>query len=173
MPRTAFLFVLVLATAMAEPPNKSKAAQKAHEHGSAMLNIAVDGKTAVVEFEAPSEGIFGFEHQARTAAQKKLQETGLATLRTRIGSMVIFDPSLACRFTVRKAVVEREAGEDHSEVQAEFDVACNQPLAGSRIRFAVSAVFPRLREVKVQVLNGTQQTGLTVTNDRGTVELSK
>lgn len=173
MLRAALSFVLVLVSAMAEPPKKGKALQKAHEHGSAMINIAVDGKTAVVEFEAPSEGIFGFEHQARTAAQKKLQEAGLATLRTRIGSMVVFDPAVACRFTVRKAVVEQEAGEDHSEVQAEFDVACNQPLAGSRIRFGVTAVFPRLREVKVQVLNGAQQTGLTVTSDRGTIELSK
>lgn len=173
MPRAAFLFVLVLAAAMAGPPIKGKATRKAHEHGSAMINIAADGKTAVVEFDAPSEGIFGFEHRARTAAQRKLQDAGLATLRARIGSMVVFDPALACRFTVRKAAVEQDAGEGHSELRAEFDVACNQPLAGSRIRFGVTAVFPRVREVKVQVLNGAQQSGLTVTNDRGTIELSK
>ena len=47
----------------------------AHEHGSATLNIAVDGDSLFLEFESPADNIVGFEHapenDQQTAAIKQ------------------------------------------------------------------------------------------------------
>ena len=42
----------------------SGASQRAHVHGVGHINIVVEGKQATVEFLAPAEGLYGFEHQA-------------------------------------------------------------------------------------------------------------
>jgi hypothetical protein len=164
--------VLLLLVAIAAFPQARRRAQHAHEHGSAKLNIAVEGATAVVEWESPAEGVLGFEHDAKTAIQKKQQEAALQVLRTRVAEMVIFDASRGCKFTPKQVAVVREAGEDHSEVKGEFTVACAKPVGGSSLRFGVTKVFPRIRNVQVQILNGAQQTGLEVSGDRGLVALA-
>ncbi|MBN8731297.1 MAG: DUF2796 domain-containing protein [Acidobacteria bacterium] len=145
----------------------------AHEHGAAAINIVIEGTTGIVEFEAPAEGVFGFEHAARTAAQKKQVEAALATVRTKGGEMVQFDAGRGCRWEAKSVEVVREAGEEHAEVKAEYTVACAQAPGGSRLRFGVSRMFPRIERVQVQVLNGAQQAGLGVRGDRGTIVLTR
>jgi hypothetical protein len=170
--RVIVIPLLLLAALQAEPPGKFRKAHKAHQHGTANLNIAIEGNSAVVELDAPAEGFLGFEHEARTAAQKKQQETALQTLRTRGGELVRFPPASGCQTATVRAEVERHPGEEHAEVEAEYRVTCTGELAGAVLRFGISRMFPKVREVKVQVLSGTQQTGITVINDRGTVQLA-
>ena len=152
---------------------KSKHPVKAHEHGTAQINIVVDGKTALVELESPAEGILGFEHEARTPVHKQQQETALNTLRKRINEIVIFHSSAGCGFTAKKAEVVKEAGEEHSEVHAVFDVSCARPIVGTSLQFGMTRVFPRIHDVKVQILNGSQQTGMDVKDNIGSVLFTK
>ena len=168
------LISLCLAAVLnAAPPVTAKGkAQKAHQHGSAELNIAIEGNSAVIELEAPAEGFVGFEHEARTEAQKKQQEDALQTLRKRGGELVQFPSTAGCQTANMRTEVKRHAGEEHSEVEAEYRVTCSGKLAGAVLRFGLSKLFPGVREVKVQLLNGAQQSGVTVINDRGTVQLA-
>jgi len=159
------------ATSQTATPHKN--VQHAHEHGSAKLNIAIDGKDGTIELETPADGIVGFEHAAVSEADKKQQSTALDTLKSRIAEMVVFDRSAACTFTARKVAVEKDPAEGHSDVKAEFGVTCGKPPAGTTLRFGFSKIFPRIIDVEVQLLNGDQQTGAKIHNDGGTIALSR
>jgi hypothetical protein len=158
------------------------ARQHAHVHGAGRVNIVVEGQTATVEFMAPAESIYGFEHAPQTAAERQQRDAALARLEAQIGSMIVFAPALDCQFTTQNLTVttEEAAGEarlaskksgEHREVMAEFTVVCQKPLAGSQVQFGITKVFPRLTSVKVQVLSGSKQLGVEITHDRGRVTL--
>jgi hypothetical protein len=94
---------------------------------------------------------------------------------------------LACKFAeVKTAVVEQKTGHpkeqpgkdkdqkksgEHREVHGIFSVACDKPLAGSRVRFGVSKVFREIQEVKVQVVGDSGQAGATIKRDKGDIKL--
>ena len=42
----------------------------AHAHGHGKVNIAIEGQRLSIELEAPGADIVGFEHEAKTAAEK-------------------------------------------------------------------------------------------------------
>jgi predicted small lipoprotein YifL len=60
-----------LAAALALGFTASAAAQQAHEHGVADLRVALEGSTLLVEFESPLANLVGFEHVARSDAERK------------------------------------------------------------------------------------------------------
>jgi hypothetical protein len=165
----------------------SGASQRAHVHGVGRINIVVEGKQATVEFVAPAEGLYGFEHQARTQAEQEKRDAALARLQEKISTMVVFEANRGCQFVTKKMAVEedvepehkhgkgqgktqKKSGE-HSEVHAEFTVTCEQPLAGSQVRFGVSKVFPTIKTVHVQALSDARQIGAEVKGDKGSLRL--
>jgi len=178
------LALLLLAVSVVLPAQTRS--RKAHEHGSGKVNIAFEtakgAPKGVVEIEAPAESIVGFEHQAKTAADKAKVTAALNTLKARFGEMVIFPAAAACKVTNKSAKVEAEhhdakakgaKHEEHSEVHAEFDVACAKPLSGLEIRFGFSKVFPKLHDVEVALLVGDQQSSADVENDKGVLKIAK
>jgi hypothetical protein len=159
---------------------------EAHVHGVAEINIAVEGLKATVEIHAPAENIMGFEHEARTDTDKKKSDAALALLRSTMDHIIIFDSNLRCKASeVRTTVAEEPEAHgkekhpsneqtvtgEHREVEGTFAVNCAAPLAGSRVKFAVTKVFPEIHELKVQVLGDTGQSGATIKNDEGEVRL--
>lgn len=155
-----------------------------HVHGAAAVNIAVEGTKAAIEIRAPGESIMGFEHEAKSEADKKKHAAALARLEQRRDEIVAFDPKLGCTSSAMKtAVVEEDSNGaaktgkqkqktgEHREVHASYSVICDKPLAGSRVRFGFSKVFPQVREVKVQVIGDAKQSGATIKKDKGDVAL--
>jgi hypothetical protein len=178
---------LMAAAVVVWASTSSGASQRAHVHGVGRMNIVVEGKQATVEFLAPAEGLYGFEHQARTRAEQEKREAALARLQEKISTMVVFEADRGCQFVTKKIAVEedvepehkhgkgqgktqKKSGE-HSEVHAEFTVTCEKPLAGSQVRFGVSKVFPTIKTVHVQVLSDARQTGVEVKSDKGSLRL--
>ena len=84
--------------ALAAPAGKSQSArsQKAHVHGAVKLGIAVDGNQAELDLDAPGEAIFGFEHAAKTSAQKSTVEQALHRLRKEALAVFGFAASASC-----------------------------------------------------------------------------
>ena len=162
---------------------------QAHVHGVAEINIAVEGTKAAVEFRAPAESVMGFEHEAKSESDKKKRDAALEQLRAKGGQMVVFDPKLGCKSSdMKTAIVEAkgdstkaQAGKDahkdqkksgeHREVHGTFSVACDKPLAGSRVKFGVHKVYRDIQEIKVQVLGDSGQSGATIKKDKGDVKL--
>ena len=97
----------------------------AHEHGSGTLNIAIEGTTVAMEFEAPGADIVGFEYAATS-------ETDRATIDQAISDLArpleLFSISTAAGCTVTAANValieeDEEHGDhdDHDHDAAEHD----------------------------------------------------
>lgn len=149
-------------------PALLEAQTKAHTHGVAELDIGIEGRTGTLEFRAPAEDLYGFEHAPRTAAERAKQTAAFATLRTQAATLIRFDAALGCALTATSVGVVEEKG-GHGHVHATYTLACRVAPAGKPIAFGFSKAFPGVRAVKVQLISDTQQLGLTITNDRGTV----
>jgi Protein of unknown function (DUF2796) len=141
---------------------------KAHVHGNAKITIALESPTkANIALDAPGDSIFGFEHPARSAIEKKTFDAALNTLRTQGGTLIQFDPSLSCTFTVKDvglekeehdsaAPAEKESGQ-HQDVNASYEVNCQKPITGSIGKVGIMALFPRVKKVTVEVLSEGNQ----------------
>jgi hypothetical protein len=174
-----FAVVLLAVGVMLPAQTRSR---KAHEHGSAKVNIAFETATGspkgVIEFESPAESVVGFEYEAKSAADKAKVAAALGVLKARFGEMVILPAASGCKLTNKSAKVEAEhhdakSKEQHSEVHAEFDVVCTKPLSGGEIRFGFTKVFPKVHDVDVALLVGEQQSKADVENDKGVLKIAK
>jgi hypothetical protein len=173
-------------------PGPSGGAQARRETCS-RLNIAVESNTAVIEFRAPGESLYRFEHEARTDTEKKKQQAAVELLKGKIHELLILDKALGCKFTPKRVAVvaegadrgkkaeeqkaspgkqaEQKKSSEHREVVAEFSLTCEKPLSGSTVRFGFTKAFPSLQELKVQALSGDKQSGATVRKDKGSAKL--
>nr|BFD62241.1 hypothetical protein BdHM001_09220 [Bdellovibrio sp. HM001] len=140
----------------------------AHVHGAGKVSIAFDGKKGKVEFHAPAEAIYGFEHSAKSKKDKQKKEEGLAKLDN-MAEMMVFDPSLKCE--VKKEIFEVIEQKSHSDVEAEFAVNCEAPVAGSTVTFNFQKFYPRLKKVQVEVLVDQVQKSLEVKKNGESLEL--
>ncbi|MBM3784044.1 MAG: DUF2796 domain-containing protein [Acidobacteria bacterium] len=176
--RFAFLLAILAVTLPAQQRSR-----KAHEHGAAKINIAFESTKGapkgVIEFEAPAESVVGFEHEAKSAADKANQAAALNTLKARFGEMVVIP---GCKITPKSAKVEVEhhdaktkgaKHEEHSEVHAEFDVQCAKPLAGTVISFGIAKVFPKIHDTDVALIAGEQQSSVEVKTGKETLRIAK
>jgi hypothetical protein len=154
------LCLMTLGAILLFPQTKT---QKAHVHGLAQINIALEGLKGEVEFEAPAAGVVGFEHEAKTPAQKKAVNDALNALRTRGQELVQFPATAGCKLTPKEIEVHRE-GAQHSEIHAHYDLVCAKAPTGS-ISFGVTKMFPSTTEVKVQFVSDKTQKSITVVKD--------
>jgi hypothetical protein len=160
---------------------------KSHVHGMAEINIVVEGKRVVVEFHTPTEGLMGFEYEAKTDAEKKKRDGAMKIVKERFNELIVFDKHSACKSHSTTARIVRGAdhdtkdkahgaenrkiGGEHSELQAVYQFECDRSPLGTKVTFGVSKLFPEIHEIKVQVLTDTKQTGVTIKNDKGSVGL--
>ena len=126
----------------------------AHQHGAGKLSIAFEGATGEVEFEAAAEGVLGFEHEAKSAKDKKTLADAQALFETRMSEMVKFDPALSCQFEKKEIKLHRDG--KHSDFEAEYKVNCAKSPEGSTLTVDFSSV-KGLKDVDVTVLVGTVQ----------------
>lgn len=144
---------------------------KAHVHGVASLDLAIEGRTLTAIFESPADSIMGFEHAAKTPEEKKKQAEALARLKARFGEMLLLPATAQCTWKSGKAEVHVHGS--HADVEAEFSAECKGPLNRGEIRFAFMKVFPDVHELKIQLIGPGQQTGATIKHDEGSLRLGK
>ncbi|MEP6065093.1 MAG: DUF2796 domain-containing protein [Paracoccaceae bacterium] len=95
----------------------------AHEHGVGTLNIAIDGTTVAMAFEAPGADIVGFEYAAESDADLAAIDTAIATLGAPL-DLFVLPEAAACRVTEAKAELETEDNHDdhgHDEHEEHAD----------------------------------------------------
>ena len=91
------------------------AAQHAHVHGLAKLQVAVDGPTLTLVLSSPLDNLLGFEHAPRTAKEK----AAAADLTARLGKPeTLLVPSPAAGCTVASAKVDAPTLEGHSAAKS-------------------------------------------------------
>lgn len=153
----------------------------AHVHGVSQLNVAVEGKNIEIELASPASDIVGFEHAARTDAEKKTVERASETLSE--GMMVFGFPAdgrceteavdvrstlEATRETHHDAHGHEQKGARHApETHAEFHVHyhfhCENPAAVTHIDVKLFDQFKTMREIEVQALTPRGQSAQELT----------
>lgn len=151
-----------------------------HEHGAGRLDVAVDGGTVELRLEAPGDNVVGFEHAPKTAQERAAVRAAEDRLR-KPAALLAFPAKAGC--TLRSARVQpprskagahghgHDHGEDHdaqgqahADWTADWTFACNTPAALDAIdAAALFRAFPDTRELRVQVIGPSGQTGRTLT----------
>jgi hypothetical protein len=156
---------------------------EAHVHGSATLSIAFDQLKGKIEFKAASEGIVGFEHEAKSDKDKKKLAEVVSTFENSISKMIKFEESLGCVFNKEKIEMRAEANDhdekskdhdehkgEHSDFVANFSVDCKKDVKGSKVTFDFTS-FKGLKDLDVTLLIGDLQKSAEVKRKPVTIEL--
>ncbi|MEQ1721594.1 MAG: DUF2796 domain-containing protein [Pseudobdellovibrio sp.] len=122
----------------------------AHSHGSGTLAIAFDNVKGKVDLKIASESIFGFEHVAKNAKDKKIVGEALVKLESKITEMLVFDSSLKCMISKDKIEVVQEG--KHSDIVASYNVVCEKSPVGTELTFNFQMQFPKIKDLDVQVI---------------------
>ncbi len=166
------------------PAEESEMRQhEAHEHGSARLNVAIEGAELYAEFASPAANIVGFEYRARTAEEKKTVHEALEMLEH--GSRLL-RPTAAARCRLSEVEVdsemlegghghqqhdEEEHGEMHSEFHVSYRFACGAPEALDSIEVKLFELFPGMERIESQVITDRGQTRAQLTPKRPNLAL--
>jgi hypothetical protein len=162
---------------------------EAHEHGVAILNVAIEGNNIYIEFSSPAANIVGFEHHPRTHDQKNAVKDAIKNLQEGDALFII---SAGSESRLVKSIVDADIDKDedhhsesehahgqekhhdkensevdehqrHSEFKAEYHFVCNKLDRLPQIDVKLFRVFPGIEHIKVQLLNETQQTAVELT----------
>jgi hypothetical protein len=152
------LAVTAAAPALAADQTVSRQPQ-AHQHGAARLEVTLDGGALQVALDSPAENFLGFEHAPRTDAQKKTVARVEQQLRE---PAKLFTPvaSAGCEPQAPRVEIKLPppgSKETHSEIEAEWRWQCAQPGALAHLDVGLFKAFPRLKELRVQVVTGQGQ----------------
>lgn len=144
----------------------------AHQHGVAEVNLSFEAETGVLSLQVSSDAIYGFEHEAKTNAQKKAVEDGLQKLESKMGQMIQFSAELGCQWEKEKIETVRQGrNSKHSEVHAEFGITCQKSPKGTDIQFQFAEHFPKIKSAQVTVLVDTLQKSFKADKDQRTLSL--
>jgi hypothetical protein len=132
----------------------------AHQHGAAALQVSLDGGVLQIVYEGPAESILGFEHAPRTDAQRKTVARAEEQLRQ---SAQLFTTPSAAACQAQAVRIEMKlpsagSGETHSEIEAEWRWNCARPDALAHVDVGLFKAFPRLKQLRAQVVTAKGQT---------------
>ena len=131
-------------------------ADRAHEHGVSTLDVVIERDAVSLAWETPLDGILGFEHRARSEAQRRAVDALRLALREpdRWFAVTAGGP---CRAQVQRAASPVFEPNDHPGPHADLEYAlrfsCDGPIAGARVQARVFERYPKLREMRVRVVD--------------------
>jgi hypothetical protein len=170
---------LALAFALAwSGPTLAKKGHKAHEHGAAKLDVAVDGTNVSLALEMPGDDAFGFERAPKNDAEKAAIKEALTNLR-KPDTLFRFPPDAGCTSKIASVKAAQEAtlnggkmpAGEHADVDADYTFACKKAPVGGSLTLGLLKVFPRLKSVRVQVVTGSTQSGQTIHSSDEAIKL--
>ncbi len=164
--------VTTLASPLAQAQEKSRELPP-HVHGAGTLNIAIDGSAVTMELNAPAHDIVGFEHEPRTADQRRAVATAKRQLARPLALFVV---PAAAGCVVKSAEVKFDTGEPkkesakvtsdqkpavaepkHADFDADYALTCKSPERLQSIQFPYFKSFPGAKRLTVTIVGGTQQ----------------
>jgi hypothetical protein len=150
----------------------------AHEHGSAQLNVAFEGQVLELQLESPAINLVGFEHAAKSdadkvkvaAARSQLEQPqalfGLSAGDCSVSQQALDSPLFATPASASEHEHEHEKSHDgeHSEIHAHYTLDCQKPndLQHLDLREWFKR-FPATEKIQVQLIGPNGQQGLELT----------
>jgi Protein of unknown function (DUF2796) len=152
--------------------HKSRKAD-AHQHGTGRLDVAIEGTTVSLALEVPADDIVGFEHVAKTPADKAKLEAAKAKLAN---PLTLFELPKAAGCSLQKGEVKFAAEaadkkDGHTEVTAEYSLTCTNIAELKAIEFLYFKAFKGAEALKVNLIGPTAQTAFEVTRKKPRLDL--
>jgi hypothetical protein len=160
MRANTLLLSALIAVAPAATADPSAAdSRHAHRHGAARLAVTLEGGALQITLDSPADNVLGFEHAPRTEGQRKTVGRVEAQLR-RPAELLAPVPAADCRAEAPRVEIKLPppgSRDTHSEVEAEWRWQCARPSALTYVDVGLFAVFPRLKELAVEVVTAEGQ----------------
>lgn len=171
----AALVALTLGTLLAAHP---AVAGKAHQHGVAKLDVALEGQQLTLELDSPLDNLLGFERAPRTAAERQRADAMATRLRQ---PQTLFQPDAAAGCTpgpvalnapvlglsdaagAPAAAPGAAAASDHADLAARFVFTCTRPEALRQVEVGLFKGFSGFKRIETQVVTPRGQARRTLT----------
>jgi hypothetical protein len=169
--------IFLLMTVISITTNAKKTEHRehdAHSHGAASLNIAFDQLQGKVEFKAAAFGILEFEHQPKSAKDKKTLADASLKFENEISKMIQLNTESSCIFEKEKIEMtnsdKKLKHDGHSDFMAIFKVTCKKSMRNSKLLFDFTN-FPGLNDIDTVVLVDDIQKSIEIKNKPVSLEL--
>ena len=161
-------------------------AQTAHVHGKGQVNIAIEGDHLFMELESPGADIVGFEHEARSDAEKEAVKQAIAKLGDPM-MLMRFDADAGCEVHSASAGIEgehdehdehdehksHEGEEAHGAFVAKYEIECDDMDALDSIEFTYFNEFSNAQSLDIVVIDGSGQSRSEVDRANPVLKLKK
>ena len=159
--------------------HEEHASLDAHEHGVASLNVALDGQTLEIQLQSPAMNLVGFEHEAKSdadkakvaAARQQLEKPQALFALPIEAKCALQDSELDSPLFGGHAHDEHEHADEHghSDIDASYRFACANAEALQTLELgSFFGTFPGTEKLEVQLIGPSGQQGaeLTPSNSR-------
>lgn len=131
-------------------------AGKAHVHGIAKLDVAIEAGKITLDFESPLDNQLGFERAPRTDAERRQADAMVARLKA-ADTLFRIDPAAGCKLAgVELASSALQLGQPdpseagHADIDATFTFQCADVSKASYIDVGLFE-YKRLKRLDVQI----------------------
>jgi len=155
-------------------------AGRAHQHGVAAAEIAVDAGSLVVAIDVPLDDLVGFERAPRTDAERTRVAQALAALRD-AAALIRADPAAGCSAGAPEIVspvlglgaAAQAPADGHADLQASWTLACRPGARPAWVELRFFEAFPRLQRIDVQSVTPAGQHKATLRRPASRVTLGR
>jgi hypothetical protein len=150
----------------------------AHEHGVASLNVALDGQTLELQLESPAMNLVGFEHAAKSDADKAKVAAAKAELEQPLSLFALAAGDCKATQVELQSPLFGDAGHhdhdhdhdhhehqgEHSEIHAHYRFDCARANDLKQLNLAeLFKRFPATEKIQVQLIGPSGQQGVELT----------
>ena len=147
----------------------------AHEHGVANLNAALDGNLLELQFESPAMNLVGFEHAAKSDADKAKVAAAKRELEQPLSLFALTSGDYKATQVELESPLFGDADHDHdhdhhdhegehSDIHAHYRFECSKANELKQLDLAeLFKRFPATEKIQVQLIGPNGQQGVELT----------
>lgn len=138
-------------------------AGKAHQHGVAQLDVAVEPGRVTLNLQTPLDGLVGFERAPRNDAERARVEAALAKLRD-AGALFRIDSAAGCKLDkvalnapvlgvtpTGTAAPAAPAKGDHADLDGHFEFTCKAEVRPAFVEVGLFEAFSGMKRIELQL----------------------
>lgn len=156
-------------------------AAKAHDHGVARLDVAIDGTRITLQLQTPLDNLLGFERAPRTDAERRAADAVVMKLNA---AAALFKPDPAAQCSLGSVALVSAAlklgpaapatsGDGHADLEADIRFDCKDAAQATFIDVMLFDSFPRLKRLQIQAATARGQFKRTLAAPARRVDLGR
>lgn len=147
---------------------------RAHVHGQAELDLALDGSGFDAELRIPMDSLVGFEREPANASERQAVDTALAALSD---PERVLRATTAARCTARLVGLEQPKWQDggslHGDIEVRYRFECAERARLAAAEVVIFDAFSRLRRIDVRSIDASGARAQRLGRSNRAVKLSR